>query len=168
MGRSRGLEPPTLGTTNRCSNQLSYDRHRNASGTALCCGFLQRRRHLGWAAFERKRAKPRSTKRSSCPISRDLARAFKPEWRAIFELQIGARVQPQTLQRHRCKAAYHVGDTDRIASPLKRGFNIYPIVTCAVRYAGASSGGESTHGESAHEVAHRKCVSARDLGLGGA
>src|SRR5215213_4226040 len=27
MGRSRGLEPPTLGTTNRCSNQLSYDRH---------------------------------------------------------------------------------------------------------------------------------------------
>src|SRR5947207_3561681 len=30
MGRSRGLEPPTLGTTNRCSNQLSYDRHRNA------------------------------------------------------------------------------------------------------------------------------------------
>src|SRR5205085_5669155 len=31
MGRSRGLEPPTPGTTNQCSNQLSYDRHRNAS-----------------------------------------------------------------------------------------------------------------------------------------
>src|SRR5690242_20560873 len=34
MGRSRGLEPPTLGTTNRCSNQLSYDRHgANGSGS---------------------------------------------------------------------------------------------------------------------------------------
>src|SRR3954464_5926444 len=41
MGRSTGLEPATLGTTNRCSNQLSYDRH----------GFWQKegllpRRHL--------------------------------------------------------------------------------------------------------------------------
>ena len=27
LGRSTGLEPATLGTTNRCSNQLSYDRH---------------------------------------------------------------------------------------------------------------------------------------------
>ena len=27
MGRPTGLEPATLGTTNRCSNQLSYDRH---------------------------------------------------------------------------------------------------------------------------------------------
>src|SRR3990170_8902239 len=27
VGRSTGLEPATLGTTNRCSNQLSYDRH---------------------------------------------------------------------------------------------------------------------------------------------
>ncbi len=27
MGRSTGLEPATLGTTSRCSNQLSYDRH---------------------------------------------------------------------------------------------------------------------------------------------
>src|SRR5260221_12657209 len=27
MGRPRGLEPPTPGTTNQCSNQLSYDRH---------------------------------------------------------------------------------------------------------------------------------------------
>lgn len=26
MGRTTGLEPATLGTTNRCSNQLSYDR----------------------------------------------------------------------------------------------------------------------------------------------
>ena len=26
MGRSTGLEPATLGTTNRCSNQLSYER----------------------------------------------------------------------------------------------------------------------------------------------
>ena len=34
MGRSRGLEPPTLGTTNRCSNQLSYDRLRALVDTA--------------------------------------------------------------------------------------------------------------------------------------
>lgn len=27
MGRSRGFEPPTSGTTNQRSNQLSYDRH---------------------------------------------------------------------------------------------------------------------------------------------
>ncbi len=27
MGRSTGFEPATLGSTNRCSNQLSYDRH---------------------------------------------------------------------------------------------------------------------------------------------
>lgn len=33
MGRLRGLEPPTSGTTNRCSNQLSYNRHR---GGRLC------------------------------------------------------------------------------------------------------------------------------------
>src|SRR3954468_18664557 len=28
VGRSTGLEPATLGTTNRCSNQLSYDRRK--------------------------------------------------------------------------------------------------------------------------------------------
>ena len=32
MGRSTGLEPATLGTTNRCSNQLSYDRHDAPKG----------------------------------------------------------------------------------------------------------------------------------------
>jgi diadenosine tetraphosphate (Ap4A) HIT family hydrolase len=54
MGRSRGLEPPTLGTTNRCSNQLSYDRLRNASQATLSSGFLWRGGHLGSDAFERK------------------------------------------------------------------------------------------------------------------
>jgi hypothetical protein len=28
MGRPTGLEPATTGSTIRCSNQLSYDRHR--------------------------------------------------------------------------------------------------------------------------------------------
>jgi hypothetical protein len=42
MGRSRGLEPPTPGTTNQCSNQLSYDRHGFGEER-----FLGRRRHLG-------------------------------------------------------------------------------------------------------------------------
>lgn len=32
MGRSRGLEPPTSGTTNRRSNHLSYDRHMPRPG----------------------------------------------------------------------------------------------------------------------------------------
>ncbi len=31
MGWVMGLEPTTLGTTNRCSNQLSYTHHANAS-----------------------------------------------------------------------------------------------------------------------------------------
>jgi hypothetical protein len=31
MGRPTGLEPATLGTTNRCSNQLSYDRREGRS-----------------------------------------------------------------------------------------------------------------------------------------
>src|SRR5206468_9659248 len=39
MGRPRGLEPPTPGTTNQCSNQLSYDRHGNASGNHLLLRF---------------------------------------------------------------------------------------------------------------------------------
>src|SRR3982751_1544134 len=61
MGRPRGLEPPTPGTTNQCSNQLSYDRHGNASQTTLSCGFLQRRRHLGLDKVERKRGKMNPT-----------------------------------------------------------------------------------------------------------
>ena len=49
MGRSRGLEPPTLGTTNRCSNQLSYDRHG-----AVGSGSLVRAGHLRGSAEEGK------------------------------------------------------------------------------------------------------------------
>jgi RHS repeat-associated protein len=55
MGRSRGLEPPTPGTTNQCSNQLSYDRHGNAPDSTLSGGFLRRAGHLGLGGKERKR-----------------------------------------------------------------------------------------------------------------
>ena len=45
MGRPRGLEPPTPGTTNQCSNQLSYDRHgRHGSGSLGRAGHLGSRR----------------------------------------------------------------------------------------------------------------------------
>src|SRR4029079_3949583 len=45
MGRSRGLEPPTPGTTNKCSNQLSYDRHGAGRERFPCPrGALRRRR----------------------------------------------------------------------------------------------------------------------------
>ena len=50
MGRSRGLEPPTPGTTNQCSNQLSYDRH----GAFREAVPLPARRHLRGGAEERK------------------------------------------------------------------------------------------------------------------
>ena len=39
MGRPTGLEPATPGTTNRCSNQLSYDRHCPSSGARLPYGW---------------------------------------------------------------------------------------------------------------------------------
>ena len=51
MGRSRGLEPPTLGTTNRCSNQLSYDRHGEQRS-----GSFGRARHLRGQHHEGKDA----------------------------------------------------------------------------------------------------------------
>ena len=50
MGRSTGLEPATPGTTNQCSNQLSYDRHNDFGS-----GSLRRPRHLRLAPLERKR-----------------------------------------------------------------------------------------------------------------
>ena len=50
MGRPTGLEPATPGTTNQCSNQLSYDRHNDFGS-----GSLRRPRHLRLAPPERKR-----------------------------------------------------------------------------------------------------------------
>lgn len=35
MGRPRGFEPPTSGTTNRRSNQLSYGRHTSCATSVL-------------------------------------------------------------------------------------------------------------------------------------
>ena len=49
MGRPRGLEPPTPGTTNQCSNQLSYDRHGFPKERSL-----GRARHLRGGAKEGK------------------------------------------------------------------------------------------------------------------
>lgn len=38
MGRPRGSEPPTSGTTNQRSNQLSYDRHSATKAGAFLKG----------------------------------------------------------------------------------------------------------------------------------
>lgn len=37
MGRLTGLEPATPGTTNRCSNQLSYSRHDGGQRVQYAC-----------------------------------------------------------------------------------------------------------------------------------
>src|SRR3954463_8044979 len=67
MGRPRGLEPPTPGTTNQCSNQLSYDRHGNASGNHLLLRFpltpaplrVRRERRQARAEHQCAESKPR-------------------------------------------------------------------------------------------------------------
>src|SRR4029450_3676317 len=57
MGRSTGLEPATLGTTNRCSNQLSYDRHECVPKDHRI-GCLGRAGHLRGTVVERKERSP--------------------------------------------------------------------------------------------------------------
>ena len=44
MGRQTGFEPATPGTTNQCSNQLSYYRHKRH--LKLCIAIIQSMRKL--------------------------------------------------------------------------------------------------------------------------
>jgi hypothetical protein len=75
MGRSRGLEPPTPGTTNQCSNQLSYDRHGVSKE-----GSFGRARHLRGGATEGKDGQTNER----CPFLQQL---MCDKWTALPSLE---------------------------------------------------------------------------------
>ena len=52
MVRPEGFEPPTLGSEDRCSIQLSYGRTMLRRGTAYYASFVARSKQMGTSALE--------------------------------------------------------------------------------------------------------------------
>ena len=77
MGRSTGLEPATSGTTNRRSNQLSYDRHKPFLAPRITQQYGLGKGRLGF--FERK---PTETlvELGNAAARIELAGAASPGW----------------------------------------------------------------------------------------